>query len=51
MGRIRGEIVLIHTIRVGERKWIGHTLRGDSLLRTVIEEKWRGGGQEEDRDK
>ena len=25
-----------------QRKWIGHTLRGDSLLRMVIKEKMEG---------
>ena len=32
----------IHTIRQRQRKWIGHTLRGESLLRTVIEGKMKG---------
>jgi len=29
-------------------KWIEHTQEGDSLLRMVIDGKWRGTGQEED---
>jgi len=29
----------IRTIRKRQKKWIGHMLRGDSLLRTVIKEK------------
>ena len=40
---------IIRTIRERQRKWIGHTLRSDSLLRTVIEAnlkvEWRGGRQ------
>ena len=42
MGRIGEERTLIHTIRKRQRKWIGHTLRGDSLLRMVIEGKMEG---------
>jgi len=33
------ERAIIHTIGKRQRKWIGYTLRGDSLLRTVIEMK------------
>ena len=40
--KIGEERTLIRTIRVRQRKWIGHTLRGDSLLRTVIEGKMMG---------
>src|ERR1043165_6296145 len=37
MGRIEEErtLGLIHTIRKRQRKWIGHTLSGDSLLRML----------------
>lgn len=49
MGTI-GEEALICTIREKQRKWIGHTLRGDSLLRTISNEKWREGKQEEDQE-
>src|SRR6218665_1959568 len=30
---------LIHTKETRQKKWIGHTLRGESLLKTVIEGK------------
>ena len=40
---------MIDTIRRRQRKWIGHILRGDSLLRTVIEGKM--GGKENKRKK
>jgi len=33
---------IIRTIRERQRKWIGHTLRSDSLLRTVIEGRMEG---------
>src|SRR3984885_8773904 len=33
---------LMKTIRERQRKWIGHTLRGESLLRVVIEGKLEG---------
>ena len=42
LGIIGEERVLIRTIRERQRKWIGHTLRGDSLLRTIIEGKMEG---------
>jgi len=38
---IQEKRALIQTIRKRQRKVIGHVLRGDSLLRTVIEGKWR----------
>src|SRR6218665_1329100 len=36
------ERTLRNTIRKRQRKWIGHILRGDSLLRTVMEGKMKG---------
>ena len=33
---------LIRTIKTRQKKWIGHTLRGESLLKTVIEGKMLG---------
>src|SRR6218665_1542758 len=33
---------LIRTIKTRQKKWIGHTLRGESLLKTVIEGKILG---------
>jgi len=36
------ERFLIGTIKSRQKKWIGHTLRGESLLKTVIEEKMVG---------
>ena len=42
MGKVGEERDFIHTIRERQRKWIGHTLRGESLVRTVIEGKMKG---------
>jgi len=50
LAMIEEEGALIRTIRKRQRKWIGHILRGDSLLRTVIKGKWRGRKQEGDLD-
>ena len=36
------EISLIRTIKTRQKKWIGHTLRGESLLKMVIEGKMLG---------
>jgi len=36
LAMIGEESALILTIRKRQRKWIGHMLRGDSLLRTEI---------------
>jgi len=33
---------LKHTIKCRQKKWNGHTLRGESLLKTVIEGKMLG---------
>src|SRR6218665_1255705 len=33
---------LIRTIKTRQKKWIGHTLRGETLLKTVIEGKMLG---------
>ena len=33
---------LMRTIKTRQKKWIGHTLRGESLLKTVIEGKMLG---------
>ena len=33
---------MLRTIRKRQRKWIGHIIRGYSLLRTVIEGKMEG---------
>jgi hypothetical protein len=35
LGKIGEERDFIHTIRKRQRKWIGHMLSGESLLRTV----------------
>ena len=37
LARIEEERTLIYRIRKSQRKWIGQMLRGDSLLKTVIE--------------
>src|SRR3984885_9830703 len=42
---------LIRTIRERQRRWIGHTLRGDSMLRTILEGKMEGNRKEEDQDR
>src|SRR6218665_491599 len=39
---IGDERSLIRTIKPRQQKWIGHTLRGESLLKTVIEGKMLG---------
>jgi len=33
---------LIGIIRSRQRSWLGHIMRGDSLLRTIIEERMEG---------
>src|SRR3984885_14147392 len=40
--RVGEKRALIRTIRERQRRWIGHTLRGDSILRTILEEKMEG---------
>ena len=40
--RVGEKRAMIHTIRERQRRWIGHTLRGDSMLRTIIEGKMDG---------
>jgi len=42
LATIEEERALISTIRKRQRKWIGHMLRGDSLLRTVTKGKMEG---------
>lgn len=36
------ERTLLKIIRERQKKWIGHTLRGDNLVKTVIEGKMEG---------
>jgi len=40
--RIGEERTMLKTIRERQKKWIGHTLRGDNLVKTVIEGKMEG---------
>ena len=40
--RVQEERLLIDTIRKRQKSWLGHILRGDSLLRTVIEGRMIG---------
>ena len=40
--RVGEKRALIRTIRERQRRWIGHTLRGDSILRTILEGKMEG---------
>ena len=40
--RVGEKRALIRTIRERQRRWIGHTLRGDSILRTMMEGKMEG---------
>jgi hypothetical protein len=40
--RVVEKRLMIHTIRERQRRWIGHTLRGDSILRIVMEWKLEG---------
>lgn len=43
---------MIYTIiRERQRRWMGHTLRGGSILRTAMEGNWRGKEREEDQGK
>jgi len=38
---------IIETIVNRKKNWIGHILRGDELLKDVIEGEWRGREHEE----
>src|SRR5688572_9052884 len=40
--RIGEERTMLKTIRERQKKWIGHTRRGDNLVKTVIEAKMEG---------
>ena len=40
--RVNEERYLIKTIRQRQKNWRGHVLRGDSLLREVMEERVKG---------
>ena len=40
--RVKEERCLIRTIRQRQKNWIGHVLRGDGLLRDVMEERVKG---------
>src|SRR3989442_9168974 len=40
--RVREERCLIRTIRQRQKNWIGNVLRGEGLLRDVVEEKVKG---------
>ena len=40
--RVMEERCLIRTIRQRQKNWIGHVLRGEGLLRDVLEEKLKG---------
>ena len=40
--KVNNERCLIKTIRKRQKNWIGHVLRGDGLLRDVIEERVKG---------
>ena len=51
LDRIGEERTMLKTIRERQKKWIGHTLRGDNLLKTVIEGKMEAKKREEDRDR
>ena len=51
MERIGEERALVNAHRKKrKRKWVGHTLKGDSLLRMVNERKWRNGQEEDETD-
>src|ERR1043165_1859263 len=45
--RVEEKRSLITTLRERQKNWIGHILRGDSLLRDIIEGKMEGKGREE----
>ena len=40
--------VMVDMIIRRKKNWIGHVVRGDGLLREVIEGKWMARGREED---
>ena len=40
--RVGTDRQLIHTLRNRKKTWIGHVLRGDGLLKEVIEERMQG---------
>ena len=40
--RVKEERCLIRTIRQRQKNWIGHVLRGEGLLRDVLEGKVKG---------
>ena len=42
LGRVGVERELINTLRSRKKRWIGHVLRGDGLLKEVIEGRMEG---------
>src|SRR2546425_1225815 len=49
--RVNEERCLIKTIRQRQKNWMGHVLRGDGLLRDVMEERVVGGGGRADQER
>jgi hypothetical protein len=40
---VKEERNILHTIKRREDKWIGHILRGNCLLNTLLKDKWKEG--------
>ena len=51
LGMVQKKRVLINKIRDRQKKWIGHVLRSDSLLRTVWEGRMEVKKVEEDQER
>jgi hypothetical protein len=41
------ERILVKTIMMRRKNWIGHILRNEGLVKDVLESVWRGKGQED----
>lgn len=48
---VEEERSMVSTMRIQQWKWSGHTMRNDSLLRTITEAEWKEGRQEKHLDK
>ena len=50
LNRVGVERSLIVVLRNWKKKWIGHVLRGDGLLKEIVEGRMEGKGSEEDQE-
>jgi hypothetical protein len=48
INRVKQERTILHTMKRRKSNWIGHILRGNCLLKHVIERKVKGRGDEEE---